>query len=417
MEIETEARLVSYDYRGEQDNLCNEIARLENKYRENLSVLKEPRTVEEVLRLLLFQRYMSGADKLIFQETVPELVEHAFGLIKIVDGVTRTDFGFVKTLEYWVLQSDKAQAHGYAWELMMMNVLAEAFKTYALSDWLHEPLISSQCAALDVNAVVVGLDEKNFSAGSLTNTSRWRTSWTPTSTTAQCGKAALSLPKPSGPDIVFYIRVKDRLFPVFVRLKLRQTMATKDVRAAVKTGSTPIIEGHVQGFGRFCPSDNTFINMVIVYPAKAVAKLRPRLDLKYDLRPRSDSKHKLLTQVQVMIDESNISKIIPKSHVDFLNGIKDPMKRQAVDRWKRKVSRRKDLSSARWRLLAGGNLDSCKAESRDDVDRGVHGYSCLPPVNPNNLPVVPFFFPKSKPSGLDLTFFTRIDGEAASKNV
>ncbi|KAG0195248.1 hypothetical protein BGX28_001858, partial [Mortierella sp. GBA30] len=136
---------------------------------------------------------------------------------------------------------------------------------------------------------------------------------------------------PSGPDIVFYIRVKDRLFPVFLQLKLRQIMATKDVRAAIKTVSAPMIKGHVQDLSRFCPTNNTYISMVIVYPAKVVSKLRPRPDLKYNLRPRPDSKHELLTQVQVIIDESNISKIFPQSHVDFLNGIKDPMKRQAVD--------------------------------------------------------------------------------------
>ncbi|KAG0276255.1 hypothetical protein BGZ97_010116, partial [Linnemannia gamsii] len=75
------------------------------------------------------------------------------------------DSGFMKTLEYWVLQSDKAQAHGNAWELMMMNVLAETFKTRALSDWPHEPSISSQCAALDGHAVIVGLDEQGLQRG------------------------------------------------------------------------------------------------------------------------------------------------------------------------------------------------------------------------------------------------------------
>ncbi|KAG0271600.1 hypothetical protein BGZ97_011204, partial [Linnemannia gamsii] len=116
---DTEARLVSYDHRGEQGNLCNEIVRLENKHRENLSIFKEPRTVEEVLGLLFFQRYIFGAYRLVLQEAVPELVEHALGRIKIVDGVTRTvldepfvlkavenyfkmrDSGFMKTLEYW----------------------------------------------------------------------------------------------------------------------------------------------------------------------------------------------------------------------------------------------------------------------------------------------------------------------------
>jgi len=52
---ETEERLVSYDHRREQGgNLCNEIVRLENKYRQNLSIFKETRSVEEVLGLLLF---------------------------------------------------------------------------------------------------------------------------------------------------------------------------------------------------------------------------------------------------------------------------------------------------------------------------------------------------------------------------
>ncbi|KAF9119536.1 hypothetical protein BGX30_003775 [Mortierella sp. GBA39] len=335
---EVEARLVSYDHRGEQGNLCNEIVRLENKYRENLLIFKERRTMEEVLGLLLFQRYMFGADKLVLQEAVPELVEHTFGHIKIVDGVTRTvidepfvlkavenyfkmrDSSFMKTLEYWVLQSDKAQAHGYAWELMMMNVLAETFKTRALSDWPHEPSISTQCA------VIVGLDEQGLQRGishehiSMEDFMDAHVN----NGSVRYGRAAppffFPKAKPSGLDIVLYIRVKDRLFPVFVQLKLRQTMATKDVRAAVKTD-----------LGRLCPTDNTFISMAIMYPAKVVAKLRPRPDIKYNLRPQPDSKHKRLTQVQVMIDENNISKTLLKSHIEFLNGIKDPMKRQAVD--------------------------------------------------------------------------------------
>ncbi|KAG0253675.1 hypothetical protein BGZ95_006250, partial [Linnemannia exigua] len=115
---DTEARLVSYDHCGERGNLCNEIVHLENKYGGNLSIFKELRTVEEVLGLLIFQRYMFGADKLVLQEAVPELVERAFGRIMIVDGVARTvldelfvlkaaenyfkmrDSGFMKTLDY-----------------------------------------------------------------------------------------------------------------------------------------------------------------------------------------------------------------------------------------------------------------------------------------------------------------------------
>jgi hypothetical protein len=237
---DTEARLVSYDHRGEQGNLCNEVVRLENKHRENLSIFKEPRIVEEVLGLLLFQRYMFGADRLVFEEAVPELVERAFGRIKIIDGIAKTvldgpfvlkaaenffrmqDSGFMKTMESWVQQSDRAQAHGYAWELMMMKVLTEVFETRDFSDWPHELLITSQCAKLAGNAVIVGLDEQELQGGishehismedfmdAHINTNSLRHG-------QPVSPFFFPKAKASGPDIVFYIRVKDKLFPVFV---------------------------------------------------------------------------------------------------------------------------------------------------------------------------------------------------------
>ncbi|KAG0068454.1 hypothetical protein BGZ89_004695 [Linnemannia elongata] len=352
---DTEVRLVSYDYRTEQGNLCHEIVRLENKYRESLSICKELRTVEVVLGVLLFQRYMFGADKLVLQEAVPELVERAFGRIKIVDGAARTfldepfvlmaaenyfkekDSGFMKTTEWWVQQSDRAQAHGYAWELMMMSVLTEAFKTRAFSDSPNEPSILFQCEELAGTAVIVGLDEhglqrgisyehismKEFMDAHLYNSSMRDDRAVP--------PFFFPKAKPSGPNIVFIIRVKENLFPVFVQLKLRQTLATSAIKAALKTVSAPAIETHVEDLGRFCPT-HTYISMIVAYPAALVGKLpfRPEPVYVYNLRPRPEDKHKRLTQVKVMIDSSNISEIFPQSHVDFLDGIKDPMKRQAV---------------------------------------------------------------------------------------
>ncbi|KAG0170327.1 hypothetical protein DFQ30_002622 [Apophysomyces sp. BC1015] len=87
---DTEARLVLYDYCGQLRSLYNEIFRLENKYCANLSIFKEHQTVEEVLVLLPFQQYMFGADKLVLQEVVLELMKRTFSRIKIVDGAART---------------------------------------------------------------------------------------------------------------------------------------------------------------------------------------------------------------------------------------------------------------------------------------------------------------------------------------
>ncbi|KFH62970.1 hypothetical protein MVEG_11008 [Podila verticillata NRRL 6337] len=134
--------------------------------------------------------------------------------------------------------------------------------------------------------------------------------------------------KPSGPDIVFYIQVKDKWFPVFVQLKLRQILTTSDVKAALKTVSAPIIETHMNDLGSFCPTDNTFINMITAYPATVVDKLPPRPNYEYKLRTLSKSKQKP-TQIEVIIDKNNISKIFSRDHVDYLDGIKGSMKRQA----------------------------------------------------------------------------------------
>ena len=352
---DTEARLVSYDYRSEPGNLCHEIVCLENKYRDNLSILEELQTVEEVLGLLLFQRHMFGADRLVFEEAVPELVERAFGRIKIIDGTARTvldepfvlkaaenyfrmrDPDFVKTMKSWVQQSDRAQAHGYAWELMMMSVLIEVFETRAFSDWPHELLITSQCAKLTDKAMIVGLDEQRLQRG-ISHEHISMEDFMEAHAKNNSLRQGQPVPpfffpkaKPSGPDIVFYIRVKDNLFPVFVQLKLRQVLTTKGAKSAPKTVSAPMIEAHVEDLDRFCPTDKTYISMIIAYPATVAAKLPPRPDFAYNLRPRPDPKPECLKQVKVIIDKSNINKIFPQSHVDFLDGIKGPMKRQAED--------------------------------------------------------------------------------------
>ncbi|KAF9931048.1 hypothetical protein BGZ67_005528, partial [Mortierella alpina] len=71
--------------------------------------------------------------------------------------------------------------------------------------------------------------------------------------------------------------------------------------------------------------------MIIAYPADVVDKLRPRPTLTYNPSPRSDPKLNRLTQVQVVLDKSNIGQIFPQGHNALLDGIKVPLKRQAED--------------------------------------------------------------------------------------
>ncbi|KAF9136606.1 hypothetical protein BGX30_011030, partial [Mortierella sp. GBA39] len=364
---DTEARLVSYDFRSVQGNICNEIRRLDYKCHMNMSMFRGLRNVKEVLSKLLFQRYMFGNDRLVLMKAEPELVERSVGRIKIIDGVARTvldepfvlkaaenffkirDPGFTYTTKMLAMMWNNTEGHAEAWKLMMLNVFIETFKTGTLSDWPHEPSILSQSAKLAGTAVIVGLDEQGFQRGishkyiSMKSFMHAHVH----SGSMRNGRAVPPFFFPNanllGPDIVFCIRVNEQLFPVFVQLKLRLSMAKPAAKTAFKAVSAPAIEAQVKNLVSFCPTDNTYISMVIAYPAKVVTNLRPRLDPAYNLHPRPDPKHKCLEQVTVIIDKNNIDKIFPQSHIEFLDMIKTLMKQRAVAGLRTKSFKRRKM--------------------------------------------------------------------------
>lgn len=246
-------------------------------------------------------------------------------------------------MESWVQQSDRAQTHGYAWELMMMDALTESFRAHDFSKWPLQPSIPCLCEEHAGNkkpignAVIVGLDEQGLQRG-ISHEHITMEDFMNSHVNNGSMHDGRAVPpfffpkaKPSGPDIVFYIQVKDKRFPVFVQLKLRQIMTKSGVKAALNTVSTPMIETHVNDLSSFCPTDNTYISVIIAYPATVVDKLPPRPNHEYNLHPRPEFTQKPLTQVEVIIDKNNIGEIFSRDHIDFLDGIKGPTKRQAED--------------------------------------------------------------------------------------
>ncbi|KAG9319023.1 hypothetical protein KVV02_005865, partial [Mortierella alpina] len=92
---DAEERLVSWAYRHIKGNLCYEILRVhekQNKYKE-----LHLESIDNMLGLLMYQRCMFGNHDLVLKEVNPQLVEHAFGRIKIIKGhaVTVMDEPFV----------------------------------------------------------------------------------------------------------------------------------------------------------------------------------------------------------------------------------------------------------------------------------------------------------------------------------
>ncbi|KAG0200931.1 hypothetical protein BGX31_003959, partial [Mortierella sp. GBA43] len=171
-------------------------------------------------------------------------------------------------------------------------------------------------------------------------------------------------PHISGPDIVFFVRIGDNIFPCFVQLKLRQVLEGSDVEKALATvsshamqekmdkeqekvqkeqkkqqkhrqqDSTASIQSEQQQqpprLQDYCPT-GTYISMVITYPAEVV---------KFQVvRPDPEPELEGLQRVSIDIDDNNFPKIFPRRHVEFLDKLKGHKRRS--DDQQTQVSKKK----------------------------------------------------------------------------
>ncbi|KAG0204754.1 hypothetical protein BGX33_008289 [Mortierella sp. NVP41] len=152
------------------------------------------------------------------------------------------------------------------------------------------------------------------------------------------------VPQVSGPDIIFYIRVKDKMFPVFVHLKLRQIFGRSDTEKDLTNVSEGTMENRMakeqeRQLGQdptittetehqqplrlrdCCPAD-MYISMIIAYPTAAVKLQIKRRD------PEPESKGP--ERVSIHINDRNFRDIFPAHHVEYLHGLTG-YKRRAQD--------------------------------------------------------------------------------------
>jgi hypothetical protein len=133
--------------------------------------------------------------------------------------------------------------------------------------------------------------------------------------------------KPSGPDMVFFIRLDGRkMVPVFVQCKLHQSSATlyqKLWEKALTTVSASCIQDHAKDFQNFCPN-NIYISMVVAYPMVCGARLPPAVEV-----PKKDACD--VQQVVTHVSDTNFSQIFPKELVKFIDRLKNAGKRAADD--------------------------------------------------------------------------------------
>ncbi|KAG0048432.1 hypothetical protein BGZ89_004598 [Linnemannia elongata] len=337
----TEDRLVSWSHRDIKGNLCNELDRLHNKNNKYKDQLVE--SIDSILGILMYTRCMFGDHKLVLGQVDPLLVELAFGRVKIIHGraVTVVDEPFVsKAVENYfiatdpyfknavrrIMRSSTASAQGCVFEQFMMSVFTETFTMRPLSEWPHQPPILDMCPALVGEVEIVGWREPGVEQGTTyKNISMQEFMDTHVNHhSARNNKpvAPFFFPKskPSGPDMVFFIRIHGcRVVPVFVQ-KLHQSSSSfseKNLSGALSTVSAPKIESHAEDFRDYCP-DNVYISMIVAYPTKWSSKLSALSDL-----PKDTSG---VQQVVINVSDNNFGKIFPKEHVEFIDRLKNMRK-------------------------------------------------------------------------------------------
>ncbi|KAG0249258.1 hypothetical protein BG011_009459 [Mortierella polycephala] len=292
---------------------------------------------------------MFGDDKVEFAKAIPELVEHALARIKVVGYRENTvlDEPFVmKAIEEYfsandpylkeeiqqlVQLSNSPLGHEITWEYMLMSIFSETFKTRPLSEWPHAPPISEMCAALVGKVEIVGWKEPGSERGALSPKHISMEDFMDAHVNRNSirnNKAVAPFiffpkPKPSGPDMVFFIRIGERIIPVAVQLKLRQNFSKEDREEAVSTVSVEKTDCHAKTFRDFCP-EKIYVSVIVAYPVKWTSKLAPRPDIKFE----GDDD---LQQVVINVEDSNFGKIFAGDHVKFIDRLKTLGERSVQD--------------------------------------------------------------------------------------
>ncbi|KAG0220136.1 hypothetical protein BGW42_007799, partial [Actinomortierella wolfii] len=238
--------------------------------------------------------------------------------------------GLLVELKTLMDRSDAA-AKGNLFERYMMTVFSETFKTRPLSDWPHQPSILSMCPDLEGDVEIVGWRDPGLLQGT-THAMMSMEEFMDAlvnhhSTRNNTPVAPFFFPchKPSGPDMVFFIRINGRkVVPVFVQMKLHQSSASLTKRLwklALDTVSAPSIQDHAKNFRNFCP-DNIYISMVVAYPITS-SNLPPVQVPKVDASG--------VQQVVIRVGDTNFGQIFPKDHVKFIDRLKSAGKRSVDD--------------------------------------------------------------------------------------
>ncbi|KAF9896546.1 hypothetical protein BX616_007242 [Lobosporangium transversale] len=114
----------------------------------------------------------------------------------------------------------------------------------------------------------------------------------------------------TGPDIVFILKINKKMYPVFVQLKFVKKLDGMKAAHALETISRDAINvHHLPNFDRFCPPNERYLSLLLMYPGKLSDKNKT-------MHP-PDSRQALM-----VIDEGNIAEYFHENEIELLDSIK-----------------------------------------------------------------------------------------------
>ncbi|KAF9993836.1 hypothetical protein BGZ79_001448, partial [Entomortierella chlamydospora] len=372
----TETMLTSCKEQERRGNLIGELIRVESKIAKYPEQFASLSSIKETLGLFIYRWFILGETAVVLEDEA-QLVEAAFGRIKMLGGNARTvldepfalraaknyfnqrDPLFIAAAKRAMLTSSNPSVHGSMWETMMPAVFVETFKNRPFSSW---PLLPNDSIPeqLTGNVTIVGYNELEprlaISHKDITTLAFMEAHIRGSSKQGDNTIPPFYFPAPhvSGPDVIFFVQINGEYFPVFTQLKLRQVLAGKDADEALATTSGQAVQAkmgkeqekinkeqekankeqhkrqkkHKQPqtiactesekqppprLQDYCPS-GIYISMVITYPAEVVSF--------QVMRPDPNPELEGLKRVIINVDDSNFAQIFPKSHVNFLDKLK-----------------------------------------------------------------------------------------------
>ncbi|KAG0253673.1 hypothetical protein BGZ95_006248 [Linnemannia exigua] len=333
-------------------NLCSDIKRMLDK------VAKDPinlRGEEPILVESAFGRLRIAADKAAVGKTISTIIDEPFVFQAAYNFIKDEDEGFYKHFREQYRDLQDPQSEGKIFERHAPLDLIYAFhKKQLKQELLSIPKAAVHRSTTKLKTPIPQFEPVTFPRRFFEHPAmivgwegyEWGTRYKETLTMGDFLEAHykhgsrrgdFTVPpfyypesSPSGPDIVFVLRIDDHLYPVFVQNKLLNDIFPGDVEEARLTVHETILKSYLPNLATYCPGGK-HLSLIYVHPAivKTPREGWNNGDL-WDSQSEFGTDHNQvfkdgdmpLMQLLKIIDGSNMRDFVPEGVVDLLDSVK-----------------------------------------------------------------------------------------------